>query len=249
MYFHDPAYDLDTLARQNLHIHTNFSRCAKEKMTVQEIVDAAAAAGLEMIALTDHFNDDITEEQCLENIAVLRRETKKTNTGMKVLFGNELSAYAPGKTLESQKVRDSLDYRLYSCNHYHLDYWGQPEDKSVRGYAEYSIAIISSLITSNKADCIAHPFIGRFIKAYEDRTLVTKAITDSELGDLLVLGKVHEVAWEINAGAVLGDPAFGRRLWHLGRETGVVFNYGTDSHRLSNIDTGILLNDIKAILE
>lgn len=248
MYFHEFTYDLDILSRQNLHIHTNFSRCAKERMTVQGIIDAAQAAGLEMIALTDHFNDDITESQCLENIAFLRQETLRTATQLKVLFGNELSAYAPGKTLESQAVRDELDYRLYSCNHFHLSYWGQPEDTSVRGYAEYSISVISSLIKFGKADCIAHPLIGRFVKQYEDRSLITKAVTDSELGDLLLLGKVHEVAWELNTGAILGDPEFGRRLWNIGRETGVLFNYGTDSHRLVNIETKTSLSEIKKVL-
>jgi len=248
MYFHEPIYDLDILSKHNLHIHTNFSKCAKEKMTVSEIIKTAETAGLEMIALTDHFNDDISDSECIERNIFLRAEAAKTAAGIRVLFGNELSAYAPGKTLESQSVRDIVDYRLYSCNHYHLDFWGQPKDKSARGYAEYSIAIISSLIKSDFADCIAHPFIGRFIKHIEDRTLVTKAMTDSELGDLLMLGNAHYTAWELNTGAILGDPEFGRRLWNLGRETGAVFNYGTDSHRFSFIDTSTSLPEIKKVL-
>lgn len=248
MYFHEPLYDLDILARQNLHIHTNFSNCAKAEMTVAGILAAAKAAGLQTIALTDHFNLDNTNKQCLKRNTYLRKEVDKFNTDITVLLSGELSAFAPGKSLENETVRCALDYRLYSCNHYHLDFWGQPEDKSLRGYAEYSLEIIRSIILSGKADCIAHPLIGRFIKAFEDRTLVTKEITDCELGDLLTLAQSNEVAFEINTGAILGDPQFGRRLWNIGKEIGVVFNYGTDAHTLASIDTKIKLNEMKQIL-
>ena len=73
-------------------------------------------------------------------------------------------------------------------------------------------------------------------------------MTDYELWDLLMLGKKHEVAWEINVGAILGYPAFSRRLWSLGKEAGAMFNYGTDSHTLAGIDTAVFLPDVKKIL-
>lgn len=248
MYFHEPTYDLDILAQQNLHIHTSFSNCAKPEMTFQNIVAAAEAAGLELIALTDHFNEENSNEQFLERNRFLHSEACLTKTNVVILLGGELSAYAPGKSLENEAVRKELDYKLYSCNHYHLNSWGQPEDKSLRGYAEYSVAIISSLLQSGKADCIAHPLIGRFIKDFEDKTLVTRNISERELGDLLELAKANGTAWEINTGAILGDPEFGRRCWNLGKEIGVMFNYGTDAHLLANIDTKILLPEIKKVL-
>ncbi|MEI6578502.1 MAG: PHP domain-containing protein [Eubacteriales bacterium] len=248
MHFHEQIYDLDELARFNLHIHTAFSNCAKPEMKLPDIIAAAEAAGLKAFALTDHFNDDNSNEECLERNLYLRKEAAEIGTQIKILFGAELSAYAPGKSLESAEVRAELDYKLYSCNHYHLNFWGQPEDKTARGYVEYSIAIISSLIISGKADCIAHPLIGRFVRAFDDKTLLTREITDNELGGLLELSKTAEVAWEINVGAILGDPLFGRRLWNLGREAGVVFNYGTDSHTLAGIDTTILLPEVKIAL-
>ena len=54
MFIHDKTYDIDELAKYNTHIHTHFSRCAKPEMIVADIVKAADAAGLEIIALTDH---------------------------------------------------------------------------------------------------------------------------------------------------------------------------------------------------
>lgn len=248
MYLHEPIYDLELLAEQNLHLHTVFSGCAKPEMTIENILDTVRETDLKTIALTDHFNDNITSEDYLEHIRFLRAAIAKEALDFKVLIGAELSAYAPGKSLENDAVRDALDYRLFSCNHYHLDYWGQPENKTLRGYAEYSAATLRSLIVSGKADCIAHPFIGRFVDAFDDKTLVTKEMSDLELGTLLELSNTHEVAWELNTGAILGDPDFGRRLWNLGREVGVVFNYGTDGHRLTDIDTQRLLPEVKKVL-
>ncbi len=248
MYLHEPIYDLDILAQKNLHLHTIFSGCAKPGMTIENILNAVRHTDLKVIALTDHFNDDLSSEDYLAHIHYMRTELSKEDFDFKVLVGAELSAYAPGKSLENQTVRDALDYKLFSCNHYHLDYWGQPENKTPRGYVEYSLAVVRSLIESGKADCIAHPLIGRFVHAFEDRTTITRETSDSELGSVLELSNAHEVAWELNTGAILGDPDFARRLWNLGREVGVVFNYGTDGHRLTDIDTATRLPDVKKVL-
>lgn len=237
MIFQKPVYDLDTLAENNLHIHTVYSGCAKPDMRLPDILRTAESHGLKVIALTDHYNDKDGAEDFIRHIDRLRQETAAASTGIRVLFGAELSAYARGETLETAAVREALDYRLYSCNHYHLDFWEHPEDISPRGYALHACAVIRSLIDSGKADCIAHPLIGRFVKLYEDRTLIPKALTDNELGDLLQLSNRRRVAWELNVGALFGDPALARRLWNLGREIGVVFHFGTDAHTLANIDT------------
>lgn len=244
-----PCYDLDCLARKNLHIHTCFSSCGKPEMNTVDILAHARAYGLDEIALTDHYNDDIDANRFLARIEYLRQSVFKTQGSLKVHIGSELSCYAPGKTLEPQRVRDALDFRLYSCNHYHLNFWGQPEDISPRGYALHSIATVGSLIESGKAHCIAHPFIGRFIKAHPDRNAVTREIRDNELGELLERSALMGCAWEINAGAVLSDPGFARRFWHLGKEASTVFTFGTDAHRLCDIDPSPRLPELKKILQ
>ena len=248
MLLKEPVYDLDILSQSNLHIHTDFSGCAKTEMTFEDIVKTAVAAGLSAIAITDHFNDNITDRDFIDHINRLRQEALALKPNIKILFSGELSAYASGKTLESEEVRAALDYRLYSCNHFHLSFWGQPEDKSPRGYALYALDIVDGIIETGFADCIAHPMIGRFVKAFEDRCVLTAAISDNELGELMEKSVEFCTAWEINVGAILGDPVFGRRLWNIGKETGAYFNYGTDAHRLENIDTKKFLPEIKKIL-
>lgn len=248
MYFHDKTYDIDILARQNLHIHTNFSGCAKEEMTVANIVDTAVNAGLDMIALTDHFNADNSNEQCIERNRLLREQATRTGTDLKILFSNELSCYGIGKTLENEDVRQAMDYRLYTCNHYHLDFWEQPEDKSARGYAVHTYKVISSIIRSGLADCIAHPIMAGYVRSMRDDVgALSRALTDNELGDLLELAASNEVAFEINIGAVRKDPELARRMWFLGKEAGTYFNFGTDAHILKNINTTELANLAKEL--
>ena len=178
----------------------------------------------------------------------LRKETAQIQTNVKILLGMEFSCYGIGKTLENDELRNAVDYRLFACNHYHVSNWEHPEDRSPRGYAEHAVAMIRSLLESGKADCIAHPFTAGYIFKDERREQVTAAITDNELGELFELAVRQQTAFEINPGAFLSDPVFSRRMWNLGRETGLQFNVGTDAHRLCNIQTAPLLEGAKAIL-
>lgn len=63
----------------------------------------------------------------------------------------ELSGYGIGKTLEGDKLRNALDYRLYSCNHYHLDFWEQAAEITPRAYAEHALENVTSLIKKRQA--------------------------------------------------------------------------------------------------
>lgn len=64
----------------------------------------------------------------------------------------------------------------------------------------------------------------------------------------MALAKEHEVAWELNIGNIYGDPAFSRRMWNIGRETGSCFNMGADAHLIKNIDFAPHMRDMKKIL-
>lgn len=241
MYFHEPSYDLARLARQNLHIHTTFSNCAKPEMTLAAIAAEAESAGLEEIAVVNHQNYDNPDEVCAGWVETLRAQAAQLVTPVRIRFGMEFSCYGIGKTLEGDALRGLVDYRLFACNHYHVSNWEHPEDRSPRGYAEHAVAVVRSLLLSAKADCIAHPFTAGYIFKDERREMVTAEITDNELGELFELAARMQTAFEINSGSFLGDPEFSKRMWNLGREAGVQFNVGTDAHRLCNISTAPLL--------
>ncbi len=247
MFFHEKTYDIDELAKYNLHIHTRFSTCAKPEMTAADIVKAAEASGLEMIALTDH--NYITKRNAVAQQRYdILRELANVRTSVKVLVGAELSAYGIGKFADDIACDSSLDYRLYTTNHYHQGYWEHPEVKTPRAYAEHMLEIMDCVIESGRADCFAHPFMAGYVKAFDDFHDVTRAFADNEIGDILEKANKKEIAWELNVPAVLADPEFHHRYFQIGKEVGVVFNMGTDGHKLCNVDTKQFAEQFKKIL-
>ena len=96
MYLHEPVFDPDELLKCNYHIHTSFSRCGKTEMRFADIVDTAARAGLEEIALTDHIHPG-EEQKLFRIIPILNRKKERCQTKLKIYIGAELSAYGTGR--------------------------------------------------------------------------------------------------------------------------------------------------------
>lgn len=253
MFIHEAIYDLDELAHYNLHMHTHYSNCAKPEMTIENIIAEAEKCGIETISLNDHLRLPEDCKELFEHNSILRQQVEKTGTKINVLIGGEFSSYGIDKyTLKGVDYKP--DYRLYAANHYHVDGWEHPDERSPDGYKEHMKKMLEVLFQKHEADCIAHPIYGRFSAKFlddkygHDVPTIGKAWSDNELGDILVKGFQSGCAWEINAGAVLGDPEFFRRFFNIGREAGVIFNFGTDAHRLINIDTHTHLDELKRIL-
>ena len=252
MYCHEKTYDLDELARMNLHVHTAFSHCADRAMTLPAIVSEAEKAGLDAIALIDHDNDDRDDATVLAHVQELRRQLGGLETRVRVIIGCELSCYDIGKTLEGDRLRQALDYRAYALNHYHMPFWAQPDEPGPRGYACHMLSMARSLIVSGKADCLVHPLDAGYARNRIGAAAVSQAntaITDREMGELFELAIEHEVAIELNVSGILAaDKPQLRRLYDIGRETGVWFNYGNDAHRLPDIATRPALARVKRYL-
>jgi len=252
MFIHEAIYDLDVLARENMHIHTVNSRCGRRNMFVPDIIRMAEEAGLERIAITDHIHPFETDKLGL--IEGVRKEVESIDTKVKVYVGAELSAYGIGKYVESEEFNKTLDYRLFSYNHYHQDDWDFPEERTARGFWELACNVLKKLFEDKRADCVAHPFKSDTVAEYlidEGKSVepsLANVMSDNELGDLLELGYKNEVAWELNAIGVFQDPVFYRRMFNLGKEIGVVFNFGTDAHNLERVPTKDEIERIKEIL-
>ncbi len=274
MYIHEAIYDIDELVHENLHIHTEFSTCANREMTLENIFERAKSTQLKMIALTDHHHPpkntflDKTEEwfknrkkrknnepvTLLEKVEYQRAELAKRELPFKVLVGAELSSYDVGTFSDTDEENTALDYRLYSCNHYHLRTWVQPEDRSLNSYIKRCFENIEALLKARRADCIAHPFDGRYLMERisddlgGDACKFSAAITDEQIAKAMELSKLSETAWELNVPTVLRDPDFHRRFFNIGREVGAVFNIGMDAHKLEAIDPAVYSGELKKIL-
>ena len=247
MFLFDVCFDLDELARRNMHVHSHFSRCASGEMLLPDIVRAAERAGLTDIAVVDHSNLFKDVEVPAHN-ELLKAQRDALDTPVRVRIGSELSAWGVGKYSETPEVIRAMEYRLFAQNHYQMFYWEHPEEQTPRGYADHMLAVLTELFRTDFCDCVAHPIAPIKIRTLAEPARVLDCISDAALGDLLAAGEAAGSAWELHAGATLGFPAFARRFFNLGRELGVHFTFGTDAHSLAAIDPAPVLEQMKAVL-
>lgn len=238
MFILEKTYDYDEIVRNNMHTHSTFSLCSKPEMIFEDMVKAAEKAGLYTLAITDH-SDPGSDIDVLKNTLELKERLKRLNTPVRVLIGAELSAYGEGLYADDDNLNSALDYRNYSQVHYHLSTWTQPEDRSPRGYAEDMLRVLSRLFDDGRADCVAHPFCPSKLHFFnpDEKKQVLDSITDNELGDILEKGERSGCAWEVHSPSLMTYPDFIGRMFRMGKEAGVHFNFGTDAHSLSGIGT------------
>ena len=243
----EACYDLKELAQHNWHIHTVRSSCASPRLTVAAVAEAAETAGLKTVALVNHHHRP--GDELPDHHSSAATETADANSSSRLVLGAELSAYGIGKYADTASQNDRVSFRLYACNHYQLAHWEHPDDRSPRGYAEHMLQVLRILLPTNRADCIAHPFaIDYLTRCAHAPAAITRAITDTELADVLELGRSHGVAWEINVDACLSDEPFARRYWRIGKRVGVTFLLGTDAHDLDEIDPAPMLGKLSHCL-
>ena len=249
MFLFEKCFDLDELARRNLHVHTRFSFCAKPEMTLEAIVREAERAGLTDIALVDHSNveADGSSTPVPAHNEILKAQRAALDTPVRILIGSELSALGLGRYSETPENMRAMEYRLFAQNHYHLSCWEQPEDRSPAGYARHMIAVLTELFRTDFCDCVAPPLAPVKLRI-ENAGRVLDEISDAALGDLLAAGEAAGSAWELHSGAICGWPDFARRYFNLGREIGVHFHMATDAHRLAAVDTAPALAEYRQIL-
>ena len=144
-----------------------------------------------------------------------------------------------------------MEYRLFAQNHYHLDVWEQPEERTPEGYARHTRACLEGLFTTDYADCVAHPIVPEKVgraNRIEHQEQILDYFTDNILGDLMEQGEKAGCAWELHRGAIYHFPEFSRRYFNIGREVGVHFNFAADAHKLVDIDPGTVKDMYKQYL-
>lgn len=186
-----------------MHIHTSKS---DGRDSLHNVVDAAEAKGLDLIAITDHgpgHGSGITERQALDTKkeAVLLED----NYHVKILVGIEAEILPTGEVyLESH---EGLDIVLAS-------YHGSPSEEV------YYRAVLKA-VTDQKVDVLAHHAwtAGGFVpvEKYDDM--------------LIELMARHEVAIEINSKHVLPSWDFLQKC----KEKGVKYTIGSDAHKASDV--------------
>lgn len=229
------CYDTDELVLYNMHMHlAPFSTCAKKEMRISDVIAECNKQGYKAVAFTNHFH------QCdcpmMSDNKKIKRAAEIYEKNFKLYFGMELSSVGMGQRLDTDEQNESLDYRLYACNHYQKPTWTHPEEKTAAGYIQHCYDNTKQIILSRKADAIAHPLHGTFIEDIPDNTAVTNGYSDDMIYELMLLASENDVAWELNLKSILTYPDLNRRFWNIGKQAGVTFVYGSDAHSLSALD-------------
>lgn len=226
---------LRELADWNWHIHTIYSDCADPEMTPENILAEVDRLGLQGVALVDHHHPG--DGALASRLASLKADVRRRPHKTEVLVGAELSAYGIGRYAEEPAEIEAIAFRLYACNHYHLQGWELPGVRSPSGFKTHSLAVLRGLLVTGRAHCIAHPLLGIYMRPFlKDVQAVTRLVSDEELAELFNLARAHGVAWEISTKHLVRDLAFARRYLAIGLEAGADFRLGTDAHTLREID-------------
>jgi histidinol phosphatase-like PHP family hydrolase len=187
----------------DMHLHTSKS---DGRDSLHNIVEAAEAKGLDVIAITDHgpgHGSGITGQQALET----KKETTllQPNYHVRILTGIEAEILPTGEVLLDN--REGLDIVLASFH-------GAP---SVEVYYQ---AVLRA-VTDPKVDVLAHHawVTGRFapVEKY-----------DNMLAELMA---THEVAIEINSKHALPSWDFIRKC----KDKGVKYTIGSDAHKAADV--------------
>jgi len=223
--------------RQNMHVHTWLSLCAKEGATLPRIARAAEAAGLETIGIADHM--DLPEWQRERLLVRNHWVLADVETPVQILIGTEVSALGPGVIPLSEETAQALDFVAIACDHYHLEAVENPRDRSPRGYAAHYLRVVDGALDFAAVDIISHPWGLQKLRADAAfRREAMAAYDRAEIRRLLAKAAQREIAFEIKPPLATAYPEFFAEIVELGRAAGVRFALGSDAHRPEEVGYG-----------
>ncbi|MBC8232531.1 hypothetical protein H8E77_23535 [bacterium] len=228
--------------KHNFHIHTMQSSCAKEEMTVKNILLKAEAEGFEIIGLSDHFHQPGRDylnmasklRNSLDALKPLGRVRSVSRPSLDVLVGCEAQMLSPKQVSIDQKIASCLDYVIIAADHYHLATVENPIERQADAYAIHYLKMLEGAIDTGFCDVIAHPFTLPKVTGI-DRLLVLELYDRDEIARILSKAIRKRVSLELNPNHISIAPWFFSELSLLSHQIGFKFTIGTDAHLLSGI--------------
>jgi histidinol-phosphatase (PHP family) len=239
----------------DLHSHSTISDGGNSPA---QMLQSAAAKGLSVYALTDHFDihdrfpanlsrfDGAGQELSYKIVTDLKqRNSSDPDASVKFIKGIEIGqAHHFPTTAEGWLGTHDYDFVLASCHltrgglgdFYHMNYSQNPPDVLLTRYFE-ELKELCSWCASNKNkwfDSLAHlTYPLRYMHGKGDINLHKRAIDE-----LFIIMIEYEIALEINTGGMVTCPEFPqvKRFRELG---GRLITIGSDSHSATSIGTGI----------
>lgn len=197
------------MIRGDLHLHSDWSPDGRQ--TLDDLVSAAKARGLEYVAVTDHAIGlrfgGLTRDRILEQQVHIER-LREAEPAVRIFHGAELNIGLDGSLDYPDDVLEMLDFRLAAVHsHFDLDMAAQT-DRVLRAVGHPLVHVI------------AHP-TGRRIGRRPPLALDVSALIEAAIGNNTAL-EVNGHLDRLDLGSGHADGA-GRR--------GVLFAANSDAHR------------------
>lgn len=225
--------------RQDWHMHT-WRGGAKKDMIVKDMIATNAAYGLTLMGISEHIDREDEREEFKTKIAANREEAAaaaQTAGTMKVMIGTESTMINPKLPAADAEIAALLDYRLISCNHYHLKHVENPAP-TADAYANHYLDMLEGALALGYADTIGHPFYHQKLsKVFDHEGLVAilKAYNQERLTAILKKAAEVNMAFEFQPRHVDFALEWFRELLQEGRLHGTKFTIGSDSHDIPSL--------------
>ena len=242
--------------RQDWHMHT-WRAGGKDDALVEDIIKTNAAYGLSLMGISEHIDRLDERKEFKEKVAANRREAEATPAGdMTVMIGTESTMIDPKTCAVGEEIAASLDFRLVSCNHYHLKHVENPSPATPENYAAHYLDMLWGATELGYADTIGHPFYHQKLNKIFDHDglmAIIKAYDTDRLTAVLKKAAEVDMAFEINPRHADRALEWFRELVQECRGHGTKFTLGTDAHAIASLgypdnDSGRTCSDIIADL-
>ncbi len=231
--------------KTDFHNHTNKSYCAREEMSVINMIRSFEKNGLEQAGISDHLYPD---KNFIEYFHQTKREVEELKSHVKVYVGTEVDVYYPGRLSVDKEALKEFDYIIISCTHY------QNRGKVIPpiNFDDYTIAqnMVDFMLfasTVEYADIIGHPFHATGLEIYDKKVDLAKIIgliPDNTMRYIAKNMKKNKIAMEINS--VVMEKDYGQamqRIYSICKEERVKFSLGSDAHWLDSMYEIPLISD------
>ncbi len=210
----------------------------KPDMKVRDMIKTNEAYGLKLMGISEHIDRLDQREEFKEKIALNRVESQAHPTKMKVMIGTETTMINPNLCSLSAALANLLDYRMVSCNHYHLKHVENPSSGTPQAYADHYLDMLMGAAELGFADTIGHPFFHTKLRKKMDMDAlhaILKAYNETRLTEVLKKAAQVNMAFEINPRHADQALDWFKELVQEARIHGTKFTLGTDAHAIASL--------------
>jgi len=209
----------------DLHIHTSLS---DGKGSAEEVAKVARRKGLELFAITDHYEESPDPSRRKVSRATLPAYLSAVGS-VGALRGVEVEIYEDGSPSISSGARASVDLVIGGVHRLRgIIFWDDPAPVlDRRGFVEALRIAASRAMESRLLDALAHPtWLPEDLRASSDRLL-----TPDWIRSLIRAAADNDVAMEVSGVWMVPDEGFVRECLRQG----VKILIGSDAHDLASV--------------